>query len=129
MMYFDILRYQQLDIYSGLLKMLQWSPSPFLPSHTCKLTTLPAPAGVAHCNFEVGLVVAYFYEPASIWHTRCHYACFEMILSYHLLLFLIFSPINWCWLRHHSLVWVVFWLFVSVFVCCFVSWCFSGFSC
>ena len=56
---------------------------------------LPAPAGVA-------LVVAYFYGPASIWHTRCLHACFEMILSYHLLLFQIFSPINWYWSRHRS---------------------------
>ena len=44
-------------------------------------------AGVAHCDFGVGLVVAYFYGPASIWHTRCHYACFEMILSAFLDLF------------------------------------------
>ena len=30
----------------------------------------------------------------------------------------------WCLLPHRSLVCVVFWLFVSGFVCFFVSWCF-----
>ena len=82
---------------------------------------------MAHCDFGVGLVVVYFYGPASTWHTRCHYACFEMILSYHLLLLWIFSPINWYLSCHRSLVCVVFWLFVCGFVCCFVSWCFAGF--
>ena len=42
-----------------------------------------------------------------------------MILSYHLLLLWIFSPINWYLSCHRSLVWVVFWLFVSGF-CLFV---------
>ena len=83
---------------------------------------LPAPAEVAHCDFGVGLVVVYFYGPASTWHTRCHYACFEMILSYHLLLLWIFSPINWYLSCHRSLVCVVFGcLFRVLFVVLFLG--------
>ena len=41
-------------------------------------------------------------------------ACIEMILSYHLLLLWIFSPINWYLSRHRSLVCVVFGCFFLV---------------
>ena len=54
-------------------------------------------------------------------------ACAEMILSYHLLLQLIISPLNWnchvAWWFVLVFAFCVCWFLFLVF-CCFVSWCF-----
>ena len=39
-----------------------------------------------------GFVFGFLYGPASPWHTSCHVACTEMILSYHLALIDLFHP-------------------------------------
>ena len=61
--------------------------------------------------------------PASTWHKRCHFACNEMILSYHLQL--IFSLINWnCHVT--ALCFVLFWCGLC-FLVCFCAFCFPLF--
>ena len=84
---------------------------------------LPTPSLLAHGVFVACFVVCLLYGPASAWHTSCHFACTEMILSYHLLLNRPFSPINWYLSRHCLVVCDVFWsvcfcfcVFVSLFV-------------
>ena len=69
------------------------------------------------------LFLLFLKGPASSWHTRCHYACTEMILSYQLCINWSFSPINWNLSRHCSVVCVVLW-----FVC-FWFWVFVFFLC
>ena len=69
------------------------------------------------------LFLLFLKGPASSWHTRCHYACTEMILSYQLCINWSFSPINWNLSRHCSVVCVVlwfvcFWFGVFVFFLC-----------
>ena len=96
---------------------------------------LPTPSELAHCIFVAGLIVGFFYEPASTWHRSCHFACTEMI--HHLLLQLIFFTYKLELSRHCLVVRVgvlvvcfcfcvfvfcVCLFFVFVF-CCFVSWC------
>ena len=79
---------------------------------------LPTPSVLAHVF--LWRVLLFVYCMGLHQHTRCHFACTEMILSYHLLLNRSFSPINWYLSRHCSVVCVVFW-FVCFCFCVFVS--------
>ena len=80
--------------------------------------------------FVAVLFVLCLYGPASTWHKRCHFACNDMILSYHLQL--IFSLINWnCHVT--ALCFVLFWCGLCFLVCscafCFplFLWCLALF--
>ena len=96
-----------------------------IPGFRIELLLLPTPSQEAQCVLWRVCFVLFLYGPASTWHKRCHFACYEMILSYHLQL--IFSLINWnCHVT--ALCFVLFWcglcfLFVLVF---FVFFCFCG---
>ena len=78
---------------------------------------------VVQWNIHTGFIRRFSTSPAKNCFVNffyCHFACTEMILSYHLLLNRPFSTINWYLSRHCLVVCVVFW-FVCFCFCVFVS--------
>ena len=93
---------------------------------------LPTPAEVAHCDFEVCLVVFISMGLVNMAH-KLSFACAEMILSYHLLPQLILFTHKLvtvtsllgglCWCLLFGCVGFCFWCFVVLFLgaFCFFS--------
>ena len=56
-----------------------------IPGFCIELCCFPHPLNWPLVFLWRFLLLVICWGPASSWHTRCHYACNEMILSYHLL--------------------------------------------
>ena len=90
-----------------------------IPGFRIELCCFPHPLNWPMVFLRRVLFFVYCMGQRHQWHTRCHFACTEMILSFTSCFNRSFSPINWNLSRHCSVVCVVFW-FVCFCFCVFV---------